>query len=214
MISRPALCSALFVALALAPVPAAADVAWQPLPSSLRGEFTMDMATMKKLVGDSIALPIAGRFTTISVSAVDADGTVKVKDLPLDAKLGGQPFKVTVRAFHTHAAADVQGRYAMKGEGSTDPPVAFVWHDFDAQAPGGRKVRLLGAYRDGKLLGYTYDRKELAELPPQAVIPVLAGSGWQVVKTVEPPNAGALKVEGGKSLRILDAAGGRVALIP
>ncbi len=198
----------------LAGVSAFADVAWQPLPPAFRGEFTMDMATMRKLQGDSIALPIAGRFTTISITAVEGDGTVKVKDLPMEAKLDGQPFKVVVRAFHSHTAADAQGRYAMKGEGSRETPVAFVWHDFDVHAPGGSKLRLLGAYRDGKLLGYTYDRNELAGLGPQAVLPVLAGSGWQVIRIAEPPKSGVVKTEGGRSLRIVDAGGGRAALLP
>jgi hypothetical protein len=212
--SNCTLLTILLVAFALHAVPAAAaDVAWQPLPPGFRGEFTMDMATMKKLVGDSIALPMGGRFTTLSVTAVEPDGLVRVKDLPIDAKLGGQPFKVVVRAFHSHVAPDAQGRYAMRGEGSTEPAVAFVWHDFDVQAPGGKKLNIRGAYRDGKLLGYTYDKKELADLAPQALVPVLTGSGWQVVKLVEPPKAGTLKIEGGKVLRLQDA-GGRAALVP
>lgn len=186
--------------------------AWPPLPPDFSGDFTMDMATMKKLAGDSIALPIAGQFKTLSITAVEEDGTVALKDLVVDARLSDQTFKVTIHALHSHTTAEARGRYEMKGEGKAGPPVAFVWHSFHVQPPDGRSLHLVGVYRDGALLGYSYDRAELGTLPGGAALPVFGGSGWQVVKVMGPLTGGVLKLDGGRRLRLFEVAGNRAGL--
>lgn len=187
---------------------------WPPLPDKFPGDFTMDMPTMKKLVGDSIALPIAGQFKTLSVTAVEDDGTVLVKPLILDAKLGDQRFNVTITALHSHAAADAQGRYAMTGEGSQAPQVAFVWHDFNVKLADGGGLNLKGVFHERKLLGYSYNPTELANLKAGAAIPVFGSTGWQVVKVMGPPTGKVLKLADGAQLRLLQAPDARVGLVP
>lgn len=186
--------------------------AWPPLPTDFAGDFTMDMATMKKLAGDSIALPIAGQFKTLSITAVDDDGTVTLKDLVVDTRLSGQPFKVTIHALHSHVTTQARGRYAMQGQDAGGPQVPFVWHSFHVQSPAGVRLHVAGVYGDGSLLGYSYDRRELAGLAPGAVLPVFGSSGWQVVTVVSPPTGNTLKIEGG-SLRLIDAPDNRVGLV-
>ncbi len=186
--------------------------AWPLLPPDFAGDFTMDMATMKKLAGDAIALPIAGQFKTLAITAVADDGTVTLKDLVIDTRLSGQPFTVTIHALHSHATGTGQGRYAMQGQGAEGPQVPFVWHDFHVQSPGGARLHLAGVYRDGALLGYAYERAELAGLTAGAVLPVLGRAGWQVVTVLGPPSGSTMKIEGG-TLRLFDAPGGRVGLV-
>lgn len=186
--------------------------AWPPLPQDFAGDFTMDMATMKKLAGDSIALPIAGQFKTLSITAVDDDGTVTLKDLVVDARLSGQPFKVTIHALHSHLTTQARGRYAMQGPGAEGPQVPFVWHRFHVQAPSGVRLNLAGVYRDGALLGYSYDRGELAALTAGATVPVFGRTGWQVVTVLGPPTGTTLRIEGG-TLRLIDAPGNRAGLV-
>lgn len=191
---------------------AAPKVAWPLLPPDFAGDFTMDMATMKKLAGDAIALPIAGQFKTLSITAVEDDGTVTLKDLVVDTRLSGQPFKVTIHALHSHFTTEARGRYAMQGQGAEGPQVPFVWHDFHVQSPGGARMHLTGVYRDGALLGYSYARNELAGLRAGAALPVLGRTGWQVVTVLGPPTGNTMKIEGG-SLRLFDAPGNRVGLV-
>ena len=185
---------------------------WPPLPADFRGDFTLDMATMKKLAGDSIALPIAGQFTSLSILTVDDDGTVKLKDVGLDSDLAGHPCKITIHALHSHAAGDAKGDYAM-GD-SKDAKLAWVWHDFHVQSPGTAALHIVGVYANGKLIGYTYDRTELAKLSAKSQVPVFGATGWQVVKIDEPLTGETLQVDGGRHLRLLDVGGGRAGLVP
>jgi len=191
--------------------PAPRGGAWPPLPPDFAGDFTMDMATMKKLAGDSIALPIAWQFKTLSITAVGDDGTVTLEDLVIDAGLSGQPFTVTLHALHSHVTTRARGRYAMQGQGAEEPHVPFVWHRFHVESPSGVRLNLAGVYRDGALLGYSYDRGELAKLAAGAALPLFGRTGWQVVTVLGPPAGTTLKIEGG-SLRLIDAPGNRVGL--
>lgn len=185
---------------------------WAPLPPDFAGEFTMDMATMRKLAGDAIALPIAGQFKTLAITAVEDDGTVTLKDLVVDTRLSGQPFKVTIHALHSHVTTEARGRYAMQGQGAEGPQVPFVWHSFHVQSPTGVRLHLAGVYRDGALLGYSYERGELSGLAAGAALPVFGRTGWQVVTVLGPPGGNTMRIEGG-SLRLFDAPGGRVGLV-
>lgn len=185
---------------------------WPPLPPDFAGDFTMDMATMRKLAGDAIALPIAGQFKTLSITAVEDDGTVTLKDLVIDTRLSGQPFKVTIHALHSHVTTEARGRYAMQGQGVEGSQVPFVWHSFHVESPGGARMHLMGVYRDGALLGYSYERSQLAGLSAGAALPVFGRTGWQVVTVLGPPTGNTMKIEGG-SLRLFDAPGNRVGLV-
>lgn len=191
---------------------AAPKAAWPPLPPDFAGDFAMDMATMKKLAGDAIALPIAGQFKTLSITAVDDDGTVTLKDLVVDTRLSGQPFKVTIHALHSHVTPEARGRYAMQGQGAEGPQVPFVWHSFHVESPGGARMHLIGVYRDGALLGYSYEGGQLAGLSAGAALPVFGRTGWQVVTALGPPTGNTLRVDGG-TLRLVDAPGNRVGLV-
>ena len=188
--------------------------AWPPLPKDFRGDFTLDMATMKKLAGDSIALPIAGQFKTLSILAVEEDGTVRIKDLVVDARLSDQSFTVTIHALHSHTTADARGRFDMKGEGAAGAPVPFVWHDFHVQPRNGSSLHLIGVYRDGALLGYAYDRAELGSLAAGAALPVFGTSGWHVVTVTRPLANGTLTIDGGSRLRLIEVSGDRAGLAP
>ena len=191
---------------------ASSKATWPPLPPDFRGDFTMDMATMKKLVGDSIALPLSGRFTKLSITSIDDEGTVKIKDVVSDRELAGQTFKVTIHALHSHAAPEAQGRYKMTGKDSQGPQLGFVWHDFHVQRAGGVSLHMVGVYESGKLLGYSYERSELASLPAGTLMPLLGGQGWQVIKAMGPSRGDLLQIDGGKRLRLFDVGGDRAGL--
>lgn len=204
-------CVIVSAAAMLAAQASPARAAWPPLPKDFRGDFTLDMATMRKLAGDSIALPIAGQFKTLSILAVEEDGTVKLKDLMVDATLSGQPFRVTIHALHSHDGAGARGRFDMKGDGAAGQPVPFVWHDFHVRS-GDRSLHVIGVYRDGALLGYSYDRAELGALAAGTMLPVFGSSGWQVVKVAGPLAGGVLMIDGGGKLRVIEVSGDRVGL--
>lgn len=206
------LCVVAGVVTTLGAQTAAPKATWPPLPPDFAGDFTMDMATMKKLAGDAIALPIAGQFKTLAITAVEDDGAVTLKDLVVDTRLSGQPFKVTIHALHSHVTTEARGRYAMQGQGGEGPQVPFVWHDFHVQSPGGARLHLAGVYRDGALRGYSYERAELAGLAPGTALPVFGAAGWQVVTVLGPPAGNTMTIAGG-TLRLFDAPGGRVGLV-
>jgi hypothetical protein len=186
---------------------------WPPLPESFAGDFTMDVATMKSLAGDTIALPVAGQFKVLAILALDDDGTLRIKDIPLDGELAGQPLKITIHAFHSHAAKDAKGHYVMGGE-AKDAKVAWIWHDFHVQAPGAASMHLVGVYSNGKLLGYAFERAELDKIAGGELLPIFGATGWQIVKADGPPSGGILNVDGGRRLRLLDAGDNRVGLVP
>ena len=80
------------------------------------------------------------------------------------------------------------------------------------KASGTAAVHMSGVYNGGNLLGYSYERTELAKLGVGSMLPIFGETGWQVVKTDALVVGETIQVDGGRHLRLLDVGSGRAGL--
>ena len=183
---------------------------WPPLSAVVLSPYVVNTAQLARVgVGDTLALPLAGGFQTLTLTAPLKDGVLGIKDLKLKTKdLQGGTINLVVKSLHTH---DPKGDEA-----------SFVYDNLIAQPEGGVAMDLVGAFETGKLVGYKYNVAPLEALSPGSKIAIVDEEGWRTVKVKAPLRDGVLAIEGFKvssrsepvaTLRAFDAREGRAGLI-
>ena len=183
---------------------------WPPLPPVVLSPYVVNTAQLARVgAGDTLALPLASGFQTLTLTAPLKDGVLGIKDLKLKAKdIQGGSINMVVKTLHTH---DPKGDSA-----------SFVYDNLIAQPEGGVAMDLVGAFEAGKLVGYKYDVAALEALSPGSKIALADEEGWRVVKVKAPLGNGVLAIEGFKvssrsepvaNLRAFDAREGKAGLV-
>jgi hypothetical protein len=183
---------------------------WPPLPKDILSPYSINTAQLARVgAGDSLALPLASGFQTLTVTAPLKDGALGIKDLKLKTKdLEGGVINLVIKTLHTH---DVKGDEA-----------SFVYDNLTAQPEDGIAMDLAGAFEAGKLVGYKYNVAALEVIKPGNKIAVVDEEGWRAVKVKAPLRDGVLAIESFKvanrsepvaNLRAFDVKEGKVGLI-
>ena len=185
-------------------------VKWPPLSKVVLSPYVVNTAQLAKVgAGDSLALPLASGFQTLTLTAPLKDGVLGIKDLELKIKdLQGGNIVLVVKTLRTH---DPKGDEA-----------SFVYDNLTAQPDGGVAMALVGAFESGKLVGYKYDVGALETLAAGSKIAIVDEEGWRVVKTKSSLKGGVLEIESFKvpnrdgpvaNLRAFDVSDGKAALV-
>jgi hypothetical protein len=183
---------------------------WPPLSPVVLSPYLVNTAQLAGVgAGDTLALPLASGFQTLTLTAPLKDGVLGIKELKLKLKdLQGGVINIVVKTLHTH---DPKGDEA-----------SFVYDKLTAQPEGGLAMDLVGAFEAGKLVGYKYDVAALGALSPGTKIAIVDEEGWRVVKVKASLRDGVLAIEGFKvssrsepvaNLRAFDATEGKAGLI-
>jgi hypothetical protein len=183
---------------------------WPPLPSAVFSPYVIDTTQLARVeAGDTLALPLAGGFRTLTLTAPLKDDVLGIKDLNLQIKdLQGNNVGVIVKSLHSHDPKEGQA--------------SFVWHNLTVRPDGGVAMDMVGAFEAGKLVGYKYDLSALEALVAGNKIAILDQEGWRVVKIRVPLKEGFLGIEGFKvssrsepiaNLRAFDSREGKAGLI-
>ncbi len=183
---------------------------WPPLSSVVLSPYVVNTAQLARVgAGDTLALPLASGFQTLTLTAPLKDGVLGIKDLKLKIKdLQGGTINLVVKGLHTH---DPKGDEA-----------SFVYDNLIAEPDGGTSMDLVGAFEAGKLVGYKYSVSALEALSPGTKIAIVDEEGWRVAKIKAPLKDGVLAIEGFKvssrsepvsNLRAFDAREGKAGLI-